>query len=630
MLSSLLRPKKKVRRVPEQFTSPAPYGEQSTHAKHGRERAEARYAAADWTETDDNDEETEEEDHNEGRPEEEQAGHDRLTPQDDEHEDGDEATPLLPIFSAAHLGRILRNTRHLTKLTVPDAIPVYHLTHMIRMIVLPRSETTLTWDQLRSPQVSQFLVKPMQQQIRTAHFSRATLYALMANCLQFGKEGQTNPANTGNSRTRAMICELLAIKLLKEYSTRELIDALSYDFYPLQGLHSPEANFGSNSDLHRPKPGASRISTLEIAIRAQAKRFLAHPAVVQQLEAIWAGTIVFHSAADQLHRPQPANTPHIQRRYGATDQGILGAKSTPTPRPNHPSENDMRSINNITRRTVTLYDPRDASLFKLSRLRVPRYRQFFSTCSLIILLTLFLAVLSQRSTDITTLEVIFWFWSAGFMLDEIVGFNEQGFSLYILSFWNAFDLGILLFLVIFYFMRLYGIFLVDIESHEDWNSMAYDVLGANAVLLCPRVFSVLDNSRYFSQLLIAFRLMAVDLAAVFVLIIISCSGFFVAFTLSFGNNEENAAGVAYRLFQMFNGYSPAAWEVWPLYNPLGKGILILFLIVCHFLIITVLITVLTNSVRNSAIGTGCKRKLTLDSSLRLYQMLTKSINSCLP
>jgi hypothetical protein len=98
MLSSLLRPKKKVRRVSEQFTSPAPYGEQSTHAKHGRERAEARYAAADWTETDDNDEETEEE---------EQAGHDRLTRQDNEHEDDDEATPLLPIFSAAHLGTIL-------------------------------------------------------------------------------------------------------------------------------------------------------------------------------------------------------------------------------------------------------------------------------------------------------------------------------------------------------------------------------------------------------------------------------------------------------------------------------------------------------------------------------------------
>jgi hypothetical protein len=459
------------------------------------------------------------------------------------------------------------------------------------MIVLPRSETTLSWDQLRSPQVSQFLVKPMQQQIRISHFSRATLYALMANCLQFGKEGQTNPANAGNSRTRAMICELLAIKLLKEYSTRELIDALSYDFYPLQGLTTPETNVGSNAGSYRPKPGASRISTLEIAIRAQAKHFLAHPAVVQQLEAIWAGTIVFHSAADQLHRPHAIPAPNLNIRYGGINQRVSGLKPQSPP----VGGNNLPSRSIPTRRTVTLYDPRDASLFKLSRLRVPRYRQFFSTISLVILLILFLAVLSQRATDITTLEIVFWFWSAGFMLDEIVGFNEQGFSLYILSFWNAFDLGILLLLIIFYFMRLYGILLVDVESHEDWNSMAYDVLGANAVLLCPRIFSVLDNSRYFSQLLIAFRLMAVDLAAVFVLIIISCSGFFVAFTLSFGNNEEDAAGVAYRLFQMFNGYSPAAWEVWELYNPLGKAILVLFLIVCHFLIITVLITVLTSS-----------------------------------
>lgn len=404
-----------------------------------------------------------------------------------------------------------------------------------------------------------------------------------------------NPANAGNSRTRAMICELLAIKLLKEYSTRELIDALSYDFYPLQGLTSPEPNFDSNSNSLRPKPGASRISTLEIAIRAQAKRFLSHPAVVQQLEAIWAGTIVFHSAADQLHRPHPVPTPYEDRGYGATAQRSPALKPSSDAHAHTPRQVKSQPILSNTRRTVTLYDPRDASLFKLSRLRVPRYRQFFSTCSLGILLFLFLAVLNQRSIDITTLEIIFWFWSAGYMLDEIVGFNEQGFSLYILSFWNAFDLGILLLLVIFYFMRLYGIFLVDVESHEDWNSMAYDVLGANAVLLCPRVFSALDNSRYFSQLLIAFRLMAVDLAAVLVLIIISCSGFFVAFTVSFGNNEEGAAGVAYRLFQIFNGYSPAAWEVWPLYNPLGKAILTLFLFVSHFLIIIILISVLTNS-----------------------------------
>ena len=57
------------------------------------------------------------------------------------------------------------------------------------------------------------------------------------------------------------------------------------------------------------------------------------------------------------------------------------------------------------------------------------------------MLGLFLAVLTEQSDDITGLEVLFWFWSAGYMLDEIVGWSEQGFGLYIMSVWNAFDLG---------------------------------------------------------------------------------------------------------------------------------------------------------------------------------------------
>lgn len=113
MLSSLLGPKKKVRRVPEPYTSSAPYAEQSTPVKHGRERTEARYAAADWTETDEGDEETEEDDYNRNAMEQERAEHDHQAEVDDDCEDGNEATPLLPIFSAAHLGTfLLLNTYH--------------------------------------------------------------------------------------------------------------------------------------------------------------------------------------------------------------------------------------------------------------------------------------------------------------------------------------------------------------------------------------------------------------------------------------------------------------------------------------------------------------------------------------
>ncbi|KAI9871812.1 MAG: hypothetical protein M1823_008337, partial [Watsoniomyces obsoletus] len=119
------------------------------------------------------------------------------------------------------------------------------------------------------------------------------MYALLANCLQFTKEVTMYPGNSGTSRTRSMLCELIAIRLLREYSTRELIDALCYDFDPLQGQSDPATAVPVNAQQIQRKTQhrVARISGYEVALRAQAKRFLAHPLVVQQLEAIWAGTI---------------------------------------------------------------------------------------------------------------------------------------------------------------------------------------------------------------------------------------------------------------------------------------------------------------------------------------------------
>ncbi|KAH8728720.1 hypothetical protein GQ44DRAFT_608500 [Phaeosphaeriaceae sp. PMI808] len=510
-----------------------------------------------------------EDDHHQGRGRSPQSEH------DDEDEDRRQDGPLLPVFSS----------------TVLDRIPIYNTTHAIRIVLIQRCETTLSWDQLRSPQVSQFLVKPIQQQIRSQHFSRGTLYCLLANCLQFRKEGEENPGNVGVSKTRALICELLAMRLLKEFSTRELIDALSYDFDPLQGLDLPAAGVRTPGGMNWPRqmPRSARISTLEVAIRAQAKKLLAHPLVVRQLEAIWAGTIVFHSVADSLHR-----NPDLSYDRGFHSPDDVSPGRGPSRRmPTKKQDTQQAPTAALMRRTVTLYDPHDASLFKLSRLRVPRYRNLFSTLSFGIMLGLFLAVLSEKSDDITGLEVLFWFWSAGYMLDELVGFSEQGFGLYIMSVWNAFDLGILLMFMAYYVLRLYGILMPDV-SRNRVAAMAYDVLGSTAVLLFPRLFSALDHYRYFSQLLIAFRMMAMDLVAILVLIVISCSGFFVAFSLAF-KRDLGASDAAYAIFQLVMGFTPAAWDLWGEMNILGRALLALFLFICHFLIVTILVTVLTNS-----------------------------------
>lgn len=150
------------------------------------------------------------------------------------------------------------------------------------------------------------------------------------------------------------------------------------------------------------------------------------------------------------------------------------------------------------RRAVTLYDPKEASVFKLSRLRVPLYRDVLSTLSLTILLILYLAVLITRSLTITKTEIVFWFWSFGFMLDEIVGFTETGFALYILSLWNAFDLGILLLLIVFYVLRIYGLAVVETGKHHIAN-LSYDILATCAIFLFPRLFSVLWVKSFLSS-----------------------------------------------------------------------------------------------------------------------------------
>lgn len=441
------------------------------------------------------------------------------------------------------------------------------------------------------------MVKPIQTEIRSEHFTRATIFVLIANCLQFQKEGQSSPAIVGICRTRALLCELLAMRILREYTTRELIDALSYDFDPLALAYEPEPvkKIGRGRASSPTRPGrAIRTSTLEVAIRAQAKRFLAHPVVVQHLDAIWSGAIVFHNSADGLHRlPHRHSTGKRsnQRHYGALQESSILDNDTSTIKDGIVSGT---ADGEPLRRSVTLYDPTNASVFKLSRLRVPRYRQTFSMVSYGVMLGLFLAVLVNRSVDITGVEVLFWFWSAGFMLDEIIGFTEQGFGLYIMSVWNAFDLGILLLFLVCYVLRLYGLVLAG-DQTEYITGLAYDVLASTAVLLFPRMFSLLDHYRYFSQLLIAFRLMAVDLAATMFLIIVACSGFLVAFTLAFTEKDYQPSHVIYMLFQILMGFSPAAWDVWDKYNVLGRSVMVLFLIIGHFLVVTILITVLTNS-----------------------------------
>jgi hypothetical protein len=64
----------------------------------------------------------------------------------------------------------------------------------------------------------------------------------------------------------------------------EQIDVLTFGFWPLRGDTSGCVNYSAAR--------AERMSAIELAIRAESKKFLSSPLVVQILENIWSGKIV--------------------------------------------------------------------------------------------------------------------------------------------------------------------------------------------------------------------------------------------------------------------------------------------------------------------------------------------------
>lgn len=426
-----------------------------------------------------------------------------------------------------------------------DSFPVYSLTLTLRDLIDKAVDTTLTWEQLRSPQLNSFLVKPLQLKCKELR-SRAIVFCLLVNCAQYREEANEDSVRAGAKLTRGLVCELLAVKLLKDFSPRELIDVLCFDFWPLQG---------DPNQIRRTPHRSQRISALELAIKSIAKKFLSTPIVVQVLENVWKGNIVF---------------------YGASDKDAL-------------------FLPHGLRKAATLYDAREASLFKLSRLRVPRYRHWMQTISFGILLCLVIAVLFERQLDIRPLEIVMVVYAVGFMVDELVGLNSSGSTLFLSNLWNAFDLLTLLFFIAFFVLRVYGLF------HwigTDMEYFAYDILAVNTIFLVPRLFSALDHTRQFSQMLIAFQRMAVDLVTSLIFILMFIAGFFLALSLAFARNLYSAQEVAFKLLQLIFGFSPAAWSLLPEVNWIGKILLITFMINTNYLVVTILVSVLSTTFAN--------------------------------
>lgn len=132
----------------------------------------------------------------------------------------------------------------------------------------------------------------------------------------------------------------------------------------------PEAG-PSNSSANNPS-----MSALEIAIVAEALKFLSSPIVQNVLQDIWKGNVVL---------------------WGDLDINASTARKKPT-----------------------VYSWRRTAWAGYARLRVPRYRFAFQVANFGILLTLFLMTLMQGDRDhLSVQEILMDIWFLGFAYSEL-------------------------------------------------------------------------------------------------------------------------------------------------------------------------------------------------------------------
>ncbi|KAG5358408.1 hypothetical protein CJU89_4968 [Yarrowia sp. B02] len=486
-----------------------------------------------------------------------------------------------------------------------DLVPIYSLVLWVHDIITDRVETSLKYEQIKTPQIYAYLIKPIVEECmvtvgpceeENVHHNESCdhdetisvgiIYSLLANQVQFLRESDTDGGvHGGVLETRAIVCEIVALKLLRELHEDDLIQALTYDFYPL-----------ATGKPFNVIPRYQRISALEMAIKAGAKHFLAHRIVVHVVQEIWDGSIMFQSSMDKLHRRKKPDNLFTRELIGYGRRGP-GVK----------------------------YCYEDASLFKLSRLRVPRYRHTIGIVTFAVLIVLYLGVLYQQHKTLGTLEVVFWLWSLGFILEEIVNFSDAGYTLYVISIWNIIDLIILVFLVCYFVVRVYALAFASPEAFYYWNARAFDLLATVAIFLFPRMFSVLDNYQYFSLMLIAVRKMTIDLVVSSIMIILFSAGFWVAFTMAFARDVFSAKKIAYDLMKILFGFTPTVWDSWKYYSVLGRINLMFFLFVTHFVIITILVAVLSNTF--AAVSTNAYEEVKFLSAVNTITMIKAESSS---
>lgn len=369
-------------------------------------------------------------------------------------------------------------------------LPVYATIHRVRHEVINSIDDPYSTEQLRAPRINVAIVRPLVNRLWDAK-DVSIIYCLLVNKLQFLREQAFEAHQTINT-TRAQLCELVALKILRRFDEENpgreglllLANILVAGFEPFQNAPREIKRVQSYATSWKIRYRNSRIgksTVLEIAIISESKIFLSAPASQKVMEAIYLGRVVY--------------TP-------SSFMDII---------PDH-----------YKYKPITLYNPKKAPRLNQYRLMVPRTRNALDICQFLVLLILFILTMEHRQSDqFTTYELLFCIYATGWALDEFASILEHGWHCYTQNLWAFLDFMFIVIYAVYLVLRMHSLATGDIRS----GIPALDILSAGAPVLIPRLaFNLLSENMLFVSL----RAMMADFTVLTLLAVWCFAGFLLS------------------------------------------------------------------------------------------------------
>ncbi|GEQ66469.1 hypothetical protein JCM33374_g132 [Metschnikowia sp. JCM 33374] len=423
----------------------------------------------------------------------------------------------------------------------------------------------------------------------TSKISTCVIYVLLLLRYEYMIQSENNLIMYDLLLTKSTICEFLAIRMLREYSSTERINLL---------FINPMAHHEEHVQLKHTKHLDS-FNTLELSILSKSKKFLIQPVIIGILDRIYNGELIMKDK----NANRPANLPQDSIPSTSTDRDLeesyLTAKRTLAPDfETGQAENNGLSTpesEDFEKRVVN-YKFNQTTLKKVFTRSnvVPKYQSLVINLKYGFLTVLFLILVFKHkykySPDFMgtnpAFSILFWIVALSFNLDVIVKLLHIEFRFLKKIIWTYIDILIVTLIDISFVMRLL------LGFGKIYSQTYYNCFSLISILLFPRMLSVFNNYEFFNMMIVSLKKMSWNVIALFCLFTSLIFGFFLCFislTIDLSTYE-----VAFAMVKIFFGFTPAVWDNWESFDNLGRALQLAFLSLIQFVLTTILAIVLSN------------------------------------